>query len=389
MDVFMQRVPILAAACMAATALCGCSRSFTAREYPSFYDPNLRTVAIVPFENETNTPGAGMQAAENLAAALRINGTYVVVPPRKLQSLMAQKKLRGLSRTDYQEDARQLRELGTVQAFVVGTVLRDSALAGLHLTPYGYGPYYPTTYSSDGRVRYELLDEDEGGEEGGEEGKEEFDNGFGDDFGDDFNGGFYGPYYPYWYWNYPYYYPEYTAQAHVSLRASMVRVSDGAVLYNTSVPVQGRADLSGYRWIPPGSAALDAMNRATVKLVKDLAVVPVKVKVNPRADLKTAAGQENGRWMFSNNFSSSDPSLYVVVQLPAAVAHDTFRLTIVPKGKPDETVAAKDFTWPPGQTTDAIAFSPREIVAHAGAGAYTVTFYSMGEAVMHDNFTIR
>lgn len=293
-----------------------------------------------------------------LAAALRINGTYAVVPPRKLQSLTAQKKLRNLSRTDYQEDAEKLRELGGVQAFIIGTVLRDSAIAGLQRAPCGYFPYYPTDYSADSGVRDEPVDENEGGE------------GFGADFDDDFDGGFYGPYYPYWYWNYPYYYPKYVTQAHVSLKASMVRVSDGAVLYTTPVRVQGRADLSGYRQIPPGSAALDAMNRATAKLVKELAVVPVKVKVNPRTDLKTAVGEEDGRWTFSNSFSPEDQKMYVVMQLPSAVAHDTFRLTITPRGKPDEIVAAKDFTWPSGRITDAITFSPREIAARGDRRLY-------------------
>jgi hypothetical protein len=49
----------------------GSSKSFTAREYHTFYDPNRHTVAVVPFRNETRTRGAGLLAAEDLAAALR------------------------------------------------------------------------------------------------------------------------------------------------------------------------------------------------------------------------------------------------------------------------------------------------------------------------------
>ncbi|MCL5736479.1 MAG: CsgG/HfaB family protein, partial [Actinobacteria bacterium] len=249
----------------------GCAQSFTAREYPPFYEPNLRTVAVVPFRNETRTAGAGLMAAEDLAAALQVNGTYAVIRPYKLQSLLRDKKLPEMSRTDYAKDAGQFRQLGSVQAFIVGRVLRDP----------GTAQTYPAAYGSSGRlagkgvlrgpVRYELVDEEgEEGEEGEEDEEGEgFEGGLGDEFGDDF----FGPGYPYWYWNYPYYYPEYVAGARIALEVSMVRVSDGAILYTTPAPVWGRADLASYRRIAPGSATLDAIHHAVARLINDLAAV--------------------------------------------------------------------------------------------------------------------
>jgi hypothetical protein len=366
------RMLLAVAICAGMIALSGCSQSFTAREYPSFYDPNLRTIAVVPFHNETNARGAGTLAAENLAAALRVNGTYTVVPPHKLRSLIAQKKLQRLSRTDYQEDAEELRKLGGIQAFIVGRVLRDSTMQGLYPTAYPYWSYDSASDTPSGPARYEFADEDEEGE--GE-----------DDFGDDF----YGPYYGYWYWNYPYYYPTHTARAYVSLEASMIRVSDGAVLYTTPVPAEGHSDLSGWRQIPPASAGVDAMNRAAAKLVKDLAVVPVTVKVRPSADLNTAVRGQAGGWDFTNTFRPTDENMYVVIQLPTTVSHDTFRLTVTPKGQPDDIVVTEDFTWPVGENTDAVALSPKEIARRAGTGSYTVSFHAFGESVMRHNFRIK
>jgi len=145
MRIVLIQTPAVLTVCMAIIWLSGCSKSFTAREYPSFYDPNVRTVAVLPFQNETNARGAGMLAAENPAAALRANGTYRIIPPRR------------------------------VQAFIVGTALRDSAIA----SPYPQWPCYPSEYVPAGRVRTELADAGEGGE--GDEGDE------GGDFGDDFD----------------------------------------------------------------------------------------------------------------------------------------------------------------------------------------------------------
>jgi hypothetical protein len=367
---------LVAAAAMIACG--GCSKSFTARRYPAFYDPNLRTVAVLPFQNDTGVQGAGRLAADTLAAALRANGTYKVFTPHALQMLIAQKKLAGLSRTDRQRDAKELAQLEGIQAFITGTVLPGSAIHGLYPPAGRRRPYHPAVNVQNGRGRYEFInDEDQEGNEGFEE-----------DPGDPFDD-FYDPsYYPYWYWDYPdAYSPEYYTEAYVSLEAAMVRVSDGTTLYETAVPIQARADLRSSRRIAPASATLDVMHRAAVKLVDELAVV--STQITPEGGLKTAVGKTGRQWTFSNTFRLSDQTMYVVIQLPASVAHDTFRLTITPKGQPDDVVAAKDFTWPPGQTTVAVSFSPHEIANNTGTGRYTVTFHSMAKSVMQHNFTIK
>ena len=346
-------------------ALAGCSTSFTARHYPSFYDPNIQTVAVVPFTNETNTQGAGALVADSLARALQANGTYRVLTPRQLRSLMAQNKLTGLSRSDNQKDIEAFRQLGGVQAFITGTVRQDTTISA----PYPDGYAYPPPEIDD-----ELGDD------------------FGDDLGDSFDDDPYYPYGPYGYWGAPYYdpaYPEYFSHAHVSLEASLVRVSDGAVLYHTTAPVEASADLRSYREIMPRSATVDALSRASAKLVRDLAVVPMEVQANTRTGLKTALGSEADGWTFTSKFSRDDAAMSVVIDLPATVAHNTFRLIVTRREKPDDIILSKDFRWPSGSGQDAVTLSPKKIADSAGPGRYTVSFHAMGVSVMQHNFSIQ
>ena len=376
----MHRVTIAFSTCAMLIVLGGCSQSFTAREYPAFYDPSLRTVAVVPFRNETHAPSAGLMATVDLAAALQVNGTYSIIPPQKLRSLIREKKLSELSRTDSAKNAEELRRLGSVQAFIMGRVLRDSTMAQTYPAAYGYSGVFAGNGAFRGPVRYEFVEE-EGEEEEG------FGEGFGGDFGDEFGDDF-GPAYPYWYWSYPYYYPEYVAEARVALEVSMVQVSDGAVLYTTPAPVWGRAGWTSPYHLASGGATLDAMHHAVAKLVKDLAAVPVKVKVPTRAGIRTAAGKIDGQWDFRDTFRSTDEQMYVVLQLPSAVGRNSFRLTITPRKEPGEVVDAANFVWPVGTNMDAIKFSPREIAARTGPGEYSVNLYARDQRVMRHDFKI-
>jgi hypothetical protein len=360
----------------------GRSKSFTAREYPTFYDPNIRTVAVVPFRNDMQTRDAGFLVAEDLAAALRINGTYSVIPPRKLHSLLREKNLPELSPTDYAKDAEELRTLGGIQAFIVGRVLSGSRLAQTHPAAYNYpGPSVRNDAFTE-PARYELVEAEgeEGEEDEGEESGDDFDEGFDYDF---------GPSYPYWYWNYPYCYPEYVAEAHIAIEAAMVRVSDGEILRATPSPVEGRAELRSTRRIAAGSVVWDAMHPAVAKLVRDFAAVPVELKVRPHTDIRMATKGLAGQWRFHNTFSPTDEQMSVVLQLPPTVAHDSFRLTIAPKGESDKVLASRDFVWPVGRTTEAIRFSPREMAPRLGAGRYSANLYVGERLAMQRSFTIR
>jgi hypothetical protein len=357
--------PCVSFACLAVFLLGGCSgppgpepyRStpVLVRQYPPFYDPNIRAVAVLPFQNETNARGTGELVAENLAAALQVNGTYKVIPPSRLQTLVTEGKLASLSPTDYRQDAEQLGRLGSVQAFIAGRLLADERV--MSSAPID-NPYL------DAYTRGSFPDTQQ-------------ENEFG-----------YSPLYHYWYWNYPYY-GNYVAHTYVAMEASVIRVSDGAVLYTTPVPATGGAGTGPYHAARGPTSPQGAMHEAVSKLVKDLAVVPVQVRVRPDTALRTARGRANSGWVFRNSFRTTDTTMYVVLELPAPAARNAFRLTVTPAGEPDEVLATRDFTWPAGRTIDAIEFSPATIATYKGAGRYTVRLYSLGQLTLQHDFEIQ
>ncbi|MCL5736480.1 MAG: hypothetical protein M1274_13015 [Actinobacteria bacterium] len=352
--------PYVLFVCLAALAFGGCARSYgpgsvLVREQPAFYDPNIRAVAVLPFQNDAKVPGAGELAAENLAAALQVNGTYKVIPPSRLQKLVQDGKLAPLSPTDYRLEAEQLRKLGSVQAFLAGRVLADErAMSGAPID----NPYL------DAYTRGNLPDTQQ-------------ENEFG-----------YSRLYHYWYWNYPYY-GNYVAHTYVALEASIVRVSDGAVLYTTPVPATGGAGTGPYHAARRPTSPQGAMHEAVSKLIRDFAIVPAELRVHPDTALRTARGQVDGRWVFSNWFHTTDQTLYVVLELPAAAGGNTLRLTVTPVGEPDQILATKDLTWPIGETSEAVEFPLPKIAAYVGSGNYTVNCYSLGQLSLQHDFTIR
>ncbi|HUS48393.1 MAG TPA: hypothetical protein VM098_09740, partial [Phycisphaerae bacterium] len=60
-------------------ALAGCGRSMVITQYPSFYTQDMRTVAVLQFDNESLRPRAGHFVTRRFTAALKENGTYEVL----------------------------------------------------------------------------------------------------------------------------------------------------------------------------------------------------------------------------------------------------------------------------------------------------------------------
>ena len=83
----------LVAVSLLVSAVGGCNAKLTVDRYPDFYDPELKSVAVVPFANLTQEPQAGTFLAERLAEALRANGTYQAVGPAELNSMLAKVNL--------------------------------------------------------------------------------------------------------------------------------------------------------------------------------------------------------------------------------------------------------------------------------------------------------
>ncbi len=320
----------------------GCGRKFMVNKYPAFYEPSIESVAVMPFENETSYRGAGMAVPGHIAAALAANGTYNVTDPARLTQILEEKQMPRLDPNDYRAVAAELGELNKYQAFVGGKVLSDSFIRTV-FEYYGGDDFYYDDYPYW--------------------------------------------YYPYWYSPYwPYYYG-YGGEAYISAKVAMVSVPEGVTL--DSVEVKASADVGGISETFRKYAAQVALRDLSEKVVSDLAIVPLKIKVSTSKTLRTASSYQNEQWNFTNAFSADQQVMYAVLCLPQGAAMNRFQITVTPKGEPSNVIASKDITWQRGEHCQSVEFSPAAIAHSNGAGKYLVNFLVRDKVILSSDFTIR
>ena len=322
--------------------LSGCSTKFTVNHYPDFYRSSIKSVAVLPFENNTSRKGAGVAVATHISAALAANGTYEITDPAKLENTLEEKNLPALKQNDDRAAAEELAQLDMYQAFVTGTVLSDSFINTVI-------DYYDDEFYYDDYPYW---------------------------------------YYPYWYpsyWYYPYYY-EYGGQAYVSTNVSMVTIPEGTVLASAnvkaSVDVSDRPELQKY-------TVQMALNKLSDKIVRIFAIVPVKISVHPDKAMRTAVSPAPGEWRYTKTFSQQQQSMYVVLCLPEAAALNQFEITVTPRGKPADVISSTDYMWERGKYCQSVEFSPSQIAQVNGPGSYSVHFISRGKIIITRHFKIR
>jgi hypothetical protein len=76
------------------------------RHIPDCYEPNIKTVAILPFKNESERARAGLIVARNLAKELRANGTYMVIDPNEVSKILEQSGQK-IGDIDYKSQAQK------------------------------------------------------------------------------------------------------------------------------------------------------------------------------------------------------------------------------------------------------------------------------------------
>ena len=79
---------MLAVAVSLAAAAGGCTKTLVVDRYPRFYDPKLKTVAVLPFDSTARYRHAGRLLAHHLAAALTANRSYTVIGPDRLRGML-------------------------------------------------------------------------------------------------------------------------------------------------------------------------------------------------------------------------------------------------------------------------------------------------------------
>jgi hypothetical protein len=339
-----KRIMIVMLIGLSLAIITGCGTKFTVNDYPTFYNPSLSSVAVLPFENKTSRKGAGMAVASHLAVALTANGTYKVTGPVRLKQILEDKGMPALQQNNYKAVAEELANLDKYQAFIAGSVLSESFVNA------------PLEYYEDYDFYY-----------------------------DDYP----SSYYPYWYypyWYYPYY-SEFTGEAYVSVYVAMVGIPEGTELHTATV--EAGSDVGGAYPSLKRYAIQMALDNLSEKIVSDFAIVPVRITVHPDKAIRTANSFEQGIWHYTQTFSSDQESIYVVLCLPESAAMNKFKLTITPRGNPSNIISSKDFTWEAGKPCQSIKFSPKQIAAYNGPGKYSVQFHARGKVVMSRNFRIK
>jgi len=316
----------------------GCSRKIWIVQYPAFYSSKLKTVAVVPFRNQSTGKNAGNIVSGKLASALAANGAYKVFNRNDLKTLMDESDLQIALGTDTSDAAGKFRKLTDVQAIVTGAVTTYSATSNNQRRQ---DPIYATDRRGNSYIQG--------------------------------------------YRTYVYTRNE----ANVSVTASLIRVRDGTGIYATPAPASARVGSEGS---PPRkdpyACITEAADVVVGQLLEQLAPIRKQVKVDPSKALRTASELYDNKWAFTDTFEAGDQKMYVVVSLPACCDRNRFRLVIVSKDQRRE-LARQDIVWSREHAGFGYVFSPKDIAAGAGPGVYEVKLYSGPEPVLRHTFKIR
>ena len=314
-----------------AVAAVGCNAEIPITQYPPFWTPQLRTIAVEPFRNESTAPEAGTVVARRVASALANNGTYRVVPD------------------DSPAEGAPAAATGPPQAALRG-VVRAYRTAGY--VERRIQPYYDDDY---------------------------------------YHHGYYGHGYPGHYGGYGGYRTIIFLhnEAEVAVEAELVRTSDGKVLYTTRRPIHAYIASDGS---PPKLTQYGCLAYATDSVVADLvsrlALVRRIVKVKKDETLRTALAGAGAVWQWEDKFPASSDRMSIVVSLPEICDRNTFRLTVARTGKDRPILVEEEFTWSLGEPTRSFPLSPRELAVAGGTGKYVITFHADGRKIFDRKFKI-
>jgi hypothetical protein len=206
--------------------------------YPDFYNSSIKSVAVLPFLNDTSHKGAGIAVATHTSTALAANGTYKITDPAQLDKILKEKEMSKLPE-DYNEITKELAKLDMFQAFITGEILSDTFIN-------------------------EIWEYDE------------------DYYYDDYPHWYYPYGYPY-YWYYPYA-AEYEKEAYLSTRISMVDIPSGNILSTQDLKATGEVShVSSNAYVTE-----KVLNNLSREVVSSFAIVPMTISVKPEKALRIA-----------------------------------------------------------------------------------------------------
>jgi hypothetical protein len=334
-----RRTALLLLLAWALSVLGGCSKKIWVIQTPDFYTPDLKTVAVVPFRNQSGWEGAGDIISDRLAAALMANGSYRVFNRNDLSTVLDEQDLKIAFGSDDAAAAQTLSKVGDVQAVLIGTVSTYTATSNSQQRQdpvYGYTPQGAAYVAG---YRTYVFTRNEG---------------------------------------------------NVQVTANLLRTSDGTTIAATAEPAWARFWAEGS---PPSKDAhacvADAASGVVAQLVETFAPVRKQVSIDPSKTLRLASELYDNKWAFTDSFSAKDEKMFAVIQLPPACDRNPFKLTVVRKdGRTD--LAVQEFRWDKSFGGYGYLFDPSDIAAKGGGpGEYEVKFYSGPEPVLRRPFRIR
>jgi hypothetical protein len=325
----------------------GCSTTFSIRQYPPDFDPAIKTVGVLEFNNDSLQDRAGEVFARQVAAALRANGTYDVLGPAALRAKAAGAGVQLPDEAPIEEIAARLRTVGGVDAILVGTVESYHAQTSswVDFEPHwGYWGYHGWGRRHRWGVRTG--------------------------------------------WAWPYAQRRYRTEARVVADAVLVRVADAETIAATRGPVSAQLTSDEYDGAFAGDVLAAAARRTVDRIVASVAVVPRKIKVKNDETLRVARPDATGVPVETDRFDSDETELLLVVRLPAAADRNRFTVSIHRRGE-DEPIVAERFVWSAAERVRTFLFSPHRLAAVGGTKKYEARLAGTGTEAVKRKFEIR
>jgi ribosome-associated translation inhibitor RaiA len=321
--------------------LAGCSKKIWVLQTPAFYTPDLQTVAVAQFRNQSGHNGAGDIIADKLANALMANGTYTVFNPNDVEALLNQQDLQAALSSDASAGAAtgELSKLTNTQALLIGTV---TTYAGTTSQTPKQEPIYATDRKGNRYIaRYQtvMFTHNEG---------------------------------------------------NVAVTASLVRTADGTTIEATgeaktaSVVAEGAPAPKD-----PYACVAEAADDVVRQLVEHFAPIRKQISISGSKTIRLASGDKyDNEYPWADEFAIDCERMLVVVMLPPECDRNQFCFTIVRKDQ-RENLVEETFVWNRANQDRAFQLSPAQIAAAGGgAGEYELKFYSGPEPVIRKKFKI-
>lgn len=237
-------------------ALAGCEQTASVQSVPRARDPNLKTLAVLPFVNRTGSNQAGDMVAYSVAAGLRNQLNYNVLGPDEVRAELKAAAVPMADRLPPERLADAVRENDIADVYVSGVVTGEQYMYVEKPQDRAAGSsvnyFLGTVWSTEPRI---IVRSNKTG------------RGTNPAWDYPFEWGYYGP--PGMLgWAPPYGNEsllDTTAAPKVAVAASVVRTSDNVVLYNSSPP-------PGVAYVEPGRLLLGLPSRDPVnQIVGDIA----------------------------------------------------------------------------------------------------------------------